>query len=358
MRTVPRRILIVRPSAFGDVCRTVPLLWSLRKTFPKAVIDWVVEDRWSAAIQEHPAIDVVVKFPKREFRSCWRNPRIAIKTIRWFWRLRRGRYDLVIDAQGLARSGLMSWVTSAKVRIADRSGREFSWLAANRRVNRIAGSHVVDAMLQLVAEVGVIPIADMRLVTPAADLVWWRNEAERRNIVGPFVVIAAGNGWEGKRWASERWGELLRTVADDFVNQGIQDVVWIGAPGEEAQIAELCNDASSITQLRSHNLAGLTTVGGTMAVVQNASLVIALDSAPVHLAVGFAVPLVALYGATQPSSDGPYQAQMWCVHGGRGEELGKHDYRDSHKGRVMMGRITTEEVVALVRKRIHGGGAL
>ena len=123
MRTVPRRILIVRPSAFGDVCRTVPLLWSLRKTFPKAVIDWVVEDRWSPAIQEHPAIDGVVKFPKREFRSCWRNPKTAIKTIQWFWRLRRGRYDLVIDAQGLARSGLMSLVTGAKVRVANRSGR-------------------------------------------------------------------------------------------------------------------------------------------------------------------------------------------------------------------------------------------
>ncbi|MEY4787074.1 MAG: hypothetical protein RL692_968, partial [Planctomycetota bacterium] len=132
MRTVPRRILIVRPSAFGDVCRTVPLLWSLRKTFPKAVIDWVVEDRWSPAIQEHPAIDGVVKFPKREFRSCWRNPKTAIKTIQWFWRLRRGRYDLVIDAQGLARSGLMSLVTGAKVRVANRSGREFSWIAANR----------------------------------------------------------------------------------------------------------------------------------------------------------------------------------------------------------------------------------
>ncbi|MFZ4643499.1 MAG: glycosyltransferase family 9 protein [Phycisphaerales bacterium] len=355
MRTVPRRILIVRPSAFGDVCRTVPLLWSLRKTFPKAVIDWVVEDRWSPAIQEHPAIDGVVKFPKREFRSCWRNPKTAIKTIQWFWRLRRGRYDLVIDAQGLARSGLMSLVTGAKVRVANRSGREFSWIAANRRVNRVAGSHVVDAMLQLVAEVGVIPIADMRLVTPSTELVWWRDETARRNIVGPFVVIAAGNGWEGKRWVAQRWSELLRAVADDFVKRGIQDVVWIGAPGEEAQVAELCNEASSIARLRSHNLAGLTTVGGTMAVIQNASLVIALDSAPAHLAVGFGVPLVALYGASQPSIDGPYQSQMWCAHGGRGEELGRHDHRDPQKGREMMERITTEEVVALVRKRLQGG---
>jgi ADP-heptose:LPS heptosyltransferase len=92
-----------------------------------------------------------------------------------------------------------------------------------------------------------------------------------------------------------------------------------------------------------------------MAVIQNASLVIALDSAPVHVAVGFGVRFVVLYGTTQPSSDGPYKGEMWCVHGGRGKELGKHDYRDSRKGLEMMKRISTEEVVALVRKRLQDG---
>ena len=356
MRTVPRRILIVRPSAFGDVCRTVPLLWSLRKTFPKAVIDWIVEDVWSPAISEHPALDGVIKFPKREFRDCWRSQRIALKKIRWFLRLRRGRYDLVIDAQGLARSGLMSWITAAKVRVADRSGREFSWLAATKRVTRVDGSHVVDAMLRLVAEVGVLPITDMRLIAPSADLDWWREESVRRGITGPFVVLATTNGWEGKRWVAGRWGELMREVVGDFARCAIQDVVLIGAPGEEDQVTELFQDVSKIPLLHVHNLVGSTTVGGTMAVIQSASLVVALDSAPAHLAVGFGVPLVALYGATQPAVDGPYQAQAWCLHGGRGEELGRHDYRDPRKGCQMMERITTQEVVELVRKRLDGGG--
>jgi hypothetical protein len=65
--------------------------------------------------------------------------------------------------------------------------------------------------------------------------------------------------------------------------------------------------------------------------------------------------LLFLYGATQPSSDGPYKGEMWCVHGGRGKELGKHDYRDSRMGLEMMKRISTEEVVALVRKRLQDG---
>jgi len=357
MRTVPRRILIVRPSAFGDVCRTVPLLWSLRKTFPKAVIDWVVEDRWAAAISELPVLDGVVQFPKRELRSWWRHPPTTLKTLQWFWRLRRGRYDLVIDAQGLARSALMSWMTRAKVRIAQRSGREFSWLAANRLVKPTRGAHVVDAMLQLVASAGAIPIADMRLVAPASGIEWWRNESARREIVGPYIVLAMTNGWQGKRWLDVRWVEVMRSIADDLSKCGIQDVVWIGAPGEEPQVVDALTDISAITGMRSHNIVGCSTVAGTMAVIANSSLLLALDSAPVHVAVGFGVPFVALYGATQPSTDGPYQGQAWCAHGGRGEEIGRHDYRDARKGGAMMERITTDEVVALVRKRLQGRAA-
>ncbi len=355
MRSVPRRILIVRPSAFGDVCRTVPLLWSLRKSFPKAVIDWVVEDRWSPAISDHPAIDGVVKFPKREFKACWRNPRIAWRTLQWFLRLSRGRYDLVIDAQGLARSGLMSWMTRSKVRVGDRAGREFSWLAANHRVTLPQGLHVVDGMLRLVSEVGVVAIADMRLVAPSVSVEWWREESTRRGINGPFAVLATTNGWKGKRWIDARWGDLMRSVAPDLVRNGIQDVIWIGAGGEEGQVADAVAGASTIEELRFHNLVGLTTVGATMAVIQNASLLIGLDSAPTHLAVGLGVPFVALYGATRPTTDGPYQGQAWCIHGGHGEDLARHDHRDPAMGRKLMERISVDDVASLVRKRLSGG---
>ncbi len=353
MRTVPRRILIVRPSAFGDVCRTVPLLWSLRAAFPNSVIDWVVEDVWAPAIREHPALNGVIQFPKREFRACWRDLPTAWKTLQWFFQLRRSKYDVVIDAQGLARSGLMSWITGAPVRVGNRAGREFSWLAANRRVVTPKGTHVVDAMLQLVREVGAESVANMGLVVPAADRQWWSEEMERRRIGGAFAAIAITNGWEGKRWIEDRWEELLAALADDFLAKGIRDLVWIGAPGEERQVEAVVGRVSLDARLRSHNMVGKTSVGSTMAIIQRASLVVGLDSAPTHLAVGLGVPFVALYGATQPAKDGPYQLQSWCIHGGRGTDSRSHDYRDPQKGRKMMERISVEEVAALIRKRLQ-----
>lgn len=353
MQTVPMRILIVRPSALGDVCRTVPLLWSLRAAYPNATIDWVVEDTWMDGLKSHPALNEAIPFPKRKLRSFWRNPLVALQAVRWFLALRRRRYDLVIDAQGLARSGLMSIVTGARVRVAHRGAREFSWLAANRRVGSSPTEHVVDAMLRLVEAVGVTPLPKMDLARAPAEEAWWQNEQRIRGIARPYLVVASANQWDGKRWIASRWHELLASIAPDLAARGIRNIVWIGGHSERAQVAENKPSSESIEPLRSHDLSGATTVGGMMAVVMDAALVVALDSAPSHLAVGFDVPLVALYGATAVATDGPYKQDGWCAHGGRDETLSRHDYRNSNRGRQLMARITVSEVATLIRKRLR-----
>lgn len=356
MQTVPRRILIVRPSALGDVCRTVPLLWSLRAAYPRATIDWVVEDRWMDALKSHPALSEAIPFPKRKFRSFWRSPAIARQALRWLLALRSRRYDLVIDAQGLARSGLMSLITGAKVRVAHRNAREFSWVAANLRIQQSRPTHVVDAMLQLVEAVGVAPHAKMDLVLGQSDAAWWQKEQVGRGIVRPYLVVASANQWAGKRWIPSRWHELFATTTPDLMAHGIRDIVWVGGPSEVEQVAANRPPDESIAPLRSHDLSGATSVGGMMAIMRDAGLVIALDSAPAHLAVGFQVPLVALYGATSLASDGPYEQGEWCAHGGRDETLKRHDYRDVDRGSELMARITVEEVATLIRKRLRTRG--
>ena len=352
MQTVPRRILIVRPSALGDVCRTIPLLWSLRAAYPHATIDWVVEDTWSAAIAAHPALDEAVAFPKRKLRKFWRNPRVAWQAARWFFSLRQRRYDLVIDAQGLARSGLMSLMSGAPLRVAHRSAREFSWLAANLRVESAPGEHVVDAMLRLVEAAGAIPMAKMHLALAEADALWWTEQRRAREIARPYVVLATANRWEGKRWITSRWRELVVAVSEDLAMAGMHDIVWIGGPDESAQVAQNALAQELLTTHRSHDLSGATTVGGMMAIIKDAALVVSLDSAPAHLAVGFGVPLVALYGSTSIATDGPYEQDRWCAHGGRNEQVRRHDYRKVTRGRELMERISVADVATLIRKRL------
>jgi len=353
MRSSPRRILIVRPSALGDVCRTVPLAWSLREAFPKASVDWVVEDRWMGAVQGHPAVDRIIAFPKREFRRCWRSVPVALRTLQWLRKLRRERYDLVIDAQGLARSGLMTLVTGARTRVGHQGSREFAWLGTNRRVPRRPDSHVVDAMLALVAAVGASARADMRLEVSLAGKSEWQAASERASIHPRMLLLATTSGWLGKRWVDARWAALLQGTRGELLASGIHDVVLTGASGEEPQTAPIAESLRQIAGLRVHDMAGQLSVAATVAAVRDAALLIGLDSAPIHMAVGLGTPFVGLYGATRPWVDGPYGGAAWCVHGGAGLQLDVHEHRDAARGAAVMERISVEAVAGLVRRRLQ-----
>ena len=353
MRSPPRRILIVRPSALGDVCRTVPLAWSLREAFPKATLDWVVEDRWVGAVQGHPAVDRIIGFPKGDFRSWWRSVPTAVQALQWMTKLRRGRYDLVIDAQGLARSGLMTLVTGARTRVGHRGSREFAWIGSNRLVGKRRESHVVDAMLDLVAAVGAPMRADMRLEVSAAGTREWQAAAERASLRPRMLLLATTNGWLGKRWVDERWTELLHRTRSELLASGIHDVVLTGAPGEEPQTAPIAESLRQVAGLRVHDFAGQLSVAATVAAVRAATLLIGLDSAPIHMAVGLGTPFVGLYGATRPWIDGPYGGAAWCVHGGAGMQLDAHEHRHAARGAAVMERISVDAVAGLVRRRLR-----
>src|SRR5690349_568234 len=123
----PQRILIVRPSALGDVCRTVPVLVSLRSGFPRAKIDWLLQDTFADAVRAHPGLNSVIEFPRARFAAWWR-PSVAADLARWLRGLSRTGYDLVLDCQGLARSGFFSWCTRSARRVGYGDAAELSWL--------------------------------------------------------------------------------------------------------------------------------------------------------------------------------------------------------------------------------------
>ena len=351
MRTDTRRILIVRPSALGDVCRTVPVLHSLRAADPQAVIDWVVEDRWVDAVRSTPGLNEVIAFPKRRFRAVAWNPVVMAECARWFAQLHARKYDTVIDAQGLARSGLMSLATRARVRVASSRALEFAWVAATHRVATAPDEHVVDSMLHLAEAAGGSPGIDMRLSAPREGVDAWARLRTDIGVGHRYAVVAAANRWEGKRWPATRWQDALAVLGADFARHGITDVCHIGAAGEESQVGECVPSVDSAT-IRHHALAGRTDVAATMAAIAGSAMVLSLDSAAAHIAVGFAVPLVALFGASRPHVDGPYGESRWCLHGGEGERLGPRMHRDALVGQAMMQRLAVAAVVDRVRARL------
>jgi ADP-heptose:LPS heptosyltransferase len=280
----------------------VPILASLRAALPDAHIDWVVQDEYVDAVAAHPALDEAIPFPRRRFGRWWRRG-VAIEMRDWFRALRRRKYDLVLDLQGLGRSGLIAWATRAPRRVAARGARELAWLGATVRHRVDPALHAVDAMLALVAAEGIAPVVDMRLHAPESDRAWWQAQRDANDLREPYAVLAPTARWPSKRWPVERWGQLVPALAE----RGAARIVLIGGPGERGQLAGLAESVAADRRGMILDLVGATGVGRMLAVIEDAAVVVATDSAPLHVAVGFDRPCVAIFGPTDPARVGPYR---------------------------------------------------
>lgn len=323
------RILLIRPSALGDVCRTVPVLVSLRRAYPDAIIDWLVQDTYVPAIAAHPDLNEAIPFPRRRFAAWWR-PSVALGLRRWLGDLRRRRYDLVVDCQGLGRSGLFTWMTGARRRVGWRDAREFAWLGYNRRHDVEPGAHAIDAMLTLLEAEGVPVVRDLRLHIDEDDRVAWAERRSRDGLADPYLVFAATARWQSKQWPAERWCQLVDQLRSD------DQVVLVGAPGEEAQVEALRE------RPRVHSVVGELTIGQTMAAIAGARAVVAHDSAPLHMAAGFGRPSVALFGPTDPTIVGPYGDSARVV----GTQGAVDDVNYRRASDELMRHIAVDEVLA------------
>lgn len=329
----PRSILLIRPSALGDVCRSVPLLASLRAAYPAASIEWLVQDTFADAVAAHPALSATVPFERARLGRDLADFNIT-STTNFLADLRRRRYDLVIDAQGLFRSGMLALATLAPRRVGYANAQELGWLGYTERHHVPRDLHAVDRMLRLLALAGIPPIADMRLHARPE----WRVWSESAIAAPRYAVIAPTSRWPGKRWPAERFTSL----AESLLRAGVDRVALVGAASERSQCAPLLDLASR--NPRVVDLIGKTSVGRLMAVVEGAALVIANDSAALHMAVGFDRPLIALYGPTRVSLVGPYLRDRDVIqHVGPEDAL---DHKNEAAGRALMERIATAEVEA------------
>lgn len=336
----PRKILLIRPSALGDVCRTVPIVAALRARYPDARIEWMVQQGFEDAVRHHPGVDALVPFNRRALGGQILRGDLA-ETRAFLRSLKDAGYDMVLDAQGLARSGIFMWATRAPVRIGYRQAQEGAWLGSNRRVDAPRSLHTVDRML-LLAQAGGADVTqpDMRLYADPDALSQVVMEYPE-----PYAVLAPTSRWASKRWPDERFSQVARTLLDE---QLVQRVLIVGAPGEREQCPACL--ALAAEHPRVTDRVGSTSVAVLLALIARAAMVVANDSAAVHMAAGFARPTVALYGPTDVARVGPYLRQDDVLqHREPGDTL---DHKDDANG-SMTARITVDEVLAKVRSRLR-----
>ncbi len=217
-----------------------------------------------------------------------------------------------------------------------------AWLGGTLRVRDAAGADALGEMLALVSALGVPASADPALHAPPEDVQWWRESRGKLGLAGRYAAIAPTSRWPGKRWDAARWIEVARRLQA----RGLV-VAAIGAPGEEAQVTAAIDGAPGAV-----NLCGKLSIGRMMAMLADASLAVAQDSAAVHIAAGMGCPYVGIFGPTDPERTGPWQGAPWCLWGGRGERLGAHAYRDEALGRALMDRVSVDAVMERCEARL------
>jgi len=301
------KILIVKLSAIGDVVHTLPALTALRRHYPDAQVDWLVEDAAADLVQGHAALSRVLVWRRREFVKCLKTGRLA-SAVRLFlnllFQLRNTRYDLILDFQALLKSSLWVFLAKGRRKAGFGSGMEHSeksHLFLNERIPAVSMEiHALDRGLILLKAIG-LPDKQVLYDLPIAAE---DEEAAQHLLAGkgfrpgqPFVAINPVAKWPTKLWASERFREL----AERLLKNGFQ-VVFTGSKDDQPRIDEMVWSLGPSVM----RLDGQTTLKVLAAVYRTAGVVVSTDTGPMHLAASVGTPVVALFGPTAPWRTGPY----------------------------------------------------
>ncbi len=303
-----RRVALLKPSALGDIVHSLPVLTALRRRYPDAHLTWVVNRSYEPLLRGHPHLDETLPFDRRAAAGLRGLPGLA----RFLAELRRRRFDLVVDLQGLFRSGLMALASGAARRVGLSTAREGArW--AYTDVVRVADFNAVHAVDRywLVAEAlgaGAGPKEFHVPVTEEARA--WARQA-LRGCPRPWLAVGPGSRWVTKRWPPGHFAALLRRAQARFGGTA----VFVGAPNEAA----LSEAVRAGIEGPSVDLTGRTELPELTALLAEADAMLANDTGPLHLAAALGRPVVAPYTCTKVRLNGPYDAEpgavetaVWC----------------------------------------------
>lgn len=344
------RILIVRPSALGDVARTVPALVTLRHAHPDAQIDWLVHEAYRDAVAHHPALSGTIPFPRGRFGRFW-TPTMWGRLGSYCMSLRQRRYDIAIDLQGLLRSGLLTLASGAARRIGYANARELASLGYNAACPVDPKLHAVERMLSLLEASGYSPVRDMRLYVSAADQTWWLEERRQLGLAvdEPYACLAPTAKWQCKCWPLDFYRETARRLLDTGIAG--RTLVLLASPAEAPQVQPLVEALGPHARI----LQPRTTVGRLMAILQQTSLLVCNDSAPLHLAVGLDRPTVAIFGPTDPALVGPYLRPDCVVQPDHITAGDMKHYRHRRDDQALIARVSVDQVWSRIQQTLGCG---
>jgi heptosyltransferase-1 len=298
-RMEARRIALIKPSALGDIVHALPVLTALRVRFPNARITWVVNAAFEALIRNHPDLTDTLPFDRAAFRKApWHSAGYALV---FATELRNRQFDLVIDLQGLFRSGLMCLATGATRRVGFTTAREGSRYAYTDKIRtpNPRQMHAVERNWKIAEAIGVGDIPK-RFHVPVDPLEVTALEAILAGLPRPLLAVAVGAKWVTKRWLPGHFAELMRSFQAHFGGT----CLFIGTSEDTAATLEVIRRLSG----PSLDFTAKTSLPRLAALLSLCDAMVGNDTGPLHLAAALGRPCIAPYTCTRVKLHGPYTA--------------------------------------------------
>jgi len=320
-RESPEKILVVRLSSMGDVIHTLPAVATLKHSFPRSHLTWLVRPHWAPLLADNPFVDRIVAVP-RSVGGSWR---IA-------GQLRAEKFDLAVDFQGLIQSALLAAATRPD-RLAgfsrkDARERLAAWFYSNEIP--VPSLHAVERNLQLAEGVGA---ANRLRVFPLPAGI-----AESTLPAGPFVLASPLAGWTSKQWPAEAWSRLAQLLPIPLVLNGPPSAV------------------EQLSEIRGAHI-HLSGIEGLIDVTRRAHAVVGVDSGPMHLAAALGKPGVAIFGPTDPQRNGPYGGSLTVLRAANAATTYRREPEISESMRAISAELVAEALEKQLTAKLSGGGS-
>jgi heptosyltransferase I len=298
----PERILLVRFGAMGDIIHSLPAAAALRRHFPQARIDWLVEERWRPLLEPSQSyfLDEVLSVDTFELRNnlisrtTWGGIRDLVG------RLRARKYEVAVDLQGAIKSALVCKLSGASTIVGFAPPwlrEEVASLVYTQRVMSKA-KHVVEANLELASTIfragnGSLSHTPAEFPIPGGEPGTLPEELPTSG----FAVVNPGAGWSNKQWPVKSLGALCDWLV---ARRGMTPVLNCGP--QERDLCEQVQSACEIAQ----PLIFSGKIPALVALLRRSALMVGPDTGPLHLSAALGVPTVGIYGPTDPLRNGPY----------------------------------------------------
>ncbi|MGO8700074.1 MAG: lipopolysaccharide heptosyltransferase II [Limisphaerales bacterium] len=295
------KILILKPSSLGDVIHALPVLRLLKKHQPESRIYWWLDVNLAPLLEKDPDISGLFRFQRRRWAAPHRWPELAASVRA----MRRERFDLAIDLQGLARSGMFGWLANAGLTVGLDNPREGEREGARAMYDltpprALPGTHAVDRYMAVLPVLGVpldwnfewLPVRHE--AAQSIEQKWSPQAGGAR-----WVVLLPGGRWNNKRWPAPNFVTVVKGLEE------ISDLrfVILGSKDERA----LGETIAAAAPRRALNLSGATTLDEMIEWIRLSALTITNDTGPMHAAAAMNRPVLALFGPTNLWNTGPYR---------------------------------------------------